>query len=98
MKDLAFFICFILIFLVGYSISSYALVTTAGQVNWIPNDDGSPSRTYNLTQNGTGLWTWVLIRNVIDWGMWKVFGQVELIDHNQIGAVSSITGKIDRKE
>jgi hypothetical protein len=71
------------------------LITTEYQVNWIPNDDGSLSRDFYLTQNGTGLWTWNLIRNVIDWGMWKVYGQIDLINHYQIGPVSNITGNID---
>ena len=93
MKDLTFFVCFILIFLAGYSISSYALITTAAQVTWISNEDNSPSHTYNLTNDGTGLWDWNLFRNVIDWGMWKVYGQVELINHNQVGNTSVVTGK-----
>jgi hypothetical protein len=95
MKDLTFFICFILIFLAGYSISSYALITTNNQVVWIPTDNNSPSRTYRLTKNGTGLWTWNLFRNIVDWGMWKIYGQIELINHNQVGHNSDLTGKIN---
>ena len=93
MKDLVFFIYFILIFLAGYAISSYALVTTPHQVTWIPNDDGSPSRAYNLTLNGSNPWTWNLMRNVVDWGIWTVYGQVDIIGHNQVGPVSSISGE-----
>jgi hypothetical protein len=96
MKDLTFFICFILIFLAGYSISSYALITTEYQVTWIPNDDNSPSRTYSITDNGTGLWTWNLLRNVVDWGMWKVYGQVDLIGHSQVGNASDLTGETNQ--
>ena len=93
MKDLVFFICFISIFIAGYSVSSYALISTPDQVTWIANDDGSPSRSYNLTMNETTYLTWNLLRNVVDWGVWKVYGQVEIIGHNQVGSVSSITGE-----
>ena len=93
MKDLTFFLYFILIFLAGYSISSYALITTNDQVFWIHTDKNRPSRSYTLSNNGTGLWTWHLLRNVVDWGMWKVYGEIELINHNQPGNFSAITGK-----
>ena len=84
MKDLLFFICFILIFLIGYSVASYSLITTTHQIAWDYTSTNHPSITYNLTQDGTGLWNWTIIRNVIDWGMWKVYGQVELLSHSQV--------------
>lgn len=84
MKDLLFFVCFILIFLIGYSVSSYSLVTTEQQVIWNDTLDNSQSTTYTLINNGSGLWNWTILRNVIDWGMWKVYGQVELLDHEQV--------------
>jgi hypothetical protein len=93
MKDLVFFIFFILVFLLGYSISSYALITTKNQIIWISTNESLVSNTYNLTQNGSGLWTWSLVRDILDWGIWKVFGQVELIDHRQVGSTSSLTGE-----
>jgi hypothetical protein len=96
MKDLTFFICFVLIFLAGYSISSYALITTRDQVMWIPNDDNSLSRVYSLITNGTGVWTWDLLRNVIDWGMWKIYGQIDLINHSQVGDPSFLTGETNQ--
>jgi hypothetical protein len=92
MKDLSFFIYFILLFLAGYSISSYALITTKEQVIWIPNDDNSPSRVYTLTRGGSGLWTWNLLRNVFDWGVWKIYGEVELLNYHQVGNASALTG------
>jgi hypothetical protein len=95
MKDLTFFIYFILIFLAGYSISSYALLTTDNQVFWIPTDNNSPSRTYRLTKNETDFWSWNLLRNIVDWGMWKIYGQIELTHHNQVGNISDLTGKIN---
>lgn len=84
MKDLWFFVCFILVFLIGYSIASYSLITTKQQVQWEETSDGSSSRIYVLAKDGSGLWNWTIIRNVIDWGMWKVYGQVELLDHSQV--------------
>ncbi|CAF4113517.1 unnamed protein product, partial [Rotaria sordida] len=43
MKDLIFFICFILIFLFAFSIASWALITTNSQVYWHYSSDGSLS-------------------------------------------------------
>ncbi|CAF0983348.1 unnamed protein product [Adineta steineri] len=84
MKDLSFFVCFISIFLIGYSVTSYSLITTEQQVNWYQTSGNSPSTTYTLANDGSGLWNFTIIRNVIDWGMWKVYGQVELLDHQQV--------------
>ncbi|CAF1379477.1 unnamed protein product [Rotaria sp. Silwood1] len=74
MKDLLFFVCFILIFFLGYSISSWSLITTDNQVSWNYNSDGS------VTSDGSGLWTWQLLRDVTNFGVWKIFGQVDPID------------------
>ncbi|CAF4335866.1 unnamed protein product, partial [Didymodactylos carnosus] len=78
MKDMVFFVCFILIFLFGFSITSWSLITTTAQVNWTYTDDG---KLYNTTvvNGGSGLWTWRYLRNVINYGIWKVFGQVDPI-------------------
>ncbi|CAF4937544.1 unnamed protein product, partial [Rotaria sp. Silwood1] len=74
MKDLLFFVCFILIFFLGYSISSWSLITTDNQVSWNYSSDGS------VTGDGSGLWTWQLLRDVTNFGVWKIFGQVDPID------------------
>lgn len=78
MKDLLFFVCFIFIFLMGFSIASWALLTTNEQVTWDYNDDGS---LYNVSiqDGGSGLWSWVLLQNVTNYGVWKIFGQVDEI-------------------
>ncbi|CAF1465132.1 unnamed protein product, partial [Didymodactylos carnosus] len=94
MKDLVFFIYFILIFLFGYSISSYALITTREQVTWIANANGAPARNYTLTNDGTGLWYWEILRNVFDWGMWKVYGQVNLFGIQEADN-TTLTGAIN---
>ncbi|CAF1029046.1 unnamed protein product [Rotaria sordida] len=91
MKDLAFFICFVLVFLAGYSVTSYALVTTDEQVTWRDTKDASFRHEFILFNNGTNLWDWELIRNVIQWGMWKAYGEVELIADHHYGNKTQIT-------
>ncbi|CAF0907308.1 unnamed protein product [Didymodactylos carnosus] len=54
-------------------------MTTSSQVIWKENADGSRATIYSVSQDGTGLWRWELMRSVIDWGIWKVFGQVNLL-------------------
>jgi hypothetical protein len=78
MKDLFFFVCFILIFLCGFSITSWSLITSASQVHWIYSDDG---HLVNVTVAlaGNNSWTWQLLRDIIHYGVWKVFGQVDPI-------------------
>ncbi|CAF4379797.1 unnamed protein product, partial [Rotaria sordida] len=51
MKDLLLFVCFILIFFLGYSISSWSLIITDSQVSWNYNSNES------VTGDGSGLWT-----------------------------------------
>ena len=86
MMNLVFFICFILIFCLGYSATSYALITTKNEVSWLPASNGGASREYYLARgddnNSTGLWTWNTLRNALEWGMWKIYGQVDLINHD----------------
>ncbi|CAF3676523.1 unnamed protein product [Rotaria socialis] len=83
-KDLLFFICFVLIFLIGYSVASYSLITTNEQVFWNSGTQKNSTHTYELKQDGHGIWSWTIIRNVIDWGMWKVYGQVSILSNTQV--------------
>jgi len=78
MKDLLFFVCFIIIFLLGFSITSWALLTTNDQVDW-SYDDTQNSWSYTLQNGGSGLWSWVILRNITNYGVWKIFGQVDPI-------------------
>lgn len=78
MKDLLFFVCFIFIFLLAFSITSWSLLTTNDQVTWT-YDGNSSTPTYTLLNGGSGLWSWQLIRNVTNYGVWKIFGQVDPI-------------------
>jgi hypothetical protein len=78
MKDLLFFVCFILIFLFGFSITSWSLITTSSQVKWHYNDNG---QLFNITiaDNHKNTVSWKLLRDITNYGVWKVFGQVEII-------------------
>jgi len=78
MKDLLFFVYFILIFLFGFSITSWSLITTSSQVKWMYDNTG---RLINITiaENNTNEISWQLLRDITNYGIWKVFGQVEII-------------------
>ena len=78
MKDLFFFVCFILIFLFGFSITSWSLIITSSQVKWIYDEDGTLVNT-TISQDAALQWSWKLLRDVTNYGIWKVFGQVETI-------------------
>lgn len=83
MKDLFFFICFILIFLCAFSITSWSLITSASQVNWIYSDDGQlVNVTVTVLRNSS--WTWHILRDITHYGVWKVFGQIDPIGRYKI--------------
>jgi hypothetical protein len=77
MKDaLLIFFCFILIILFGFSVASWSLLTTKQQVIWPNTTNESFSNTTVIVEAGDVLWSWQLFRDVFNWGLWKVFGQV----------------------
>ena len=77
MKDaIVIFICFILIILFGFSVASWSLLTTKEQVAWTNSINGSSSNASVMLQSGNGQWKWQILRDVFNWGIWKVFGQV----------------------
>jgi hypothetical protein len=78
MKDLLFFVCFIFIFLLAFSITSWSLITTTTQVTWNYDDQGALSN-FTVLNGASGLWSWQLLRNVTNYGVWKIFGQVDPI-------------------
>ena len=78
MKDLLFFVCFILIFLFGFSITSWSLIITSSQVSWFYNNTGELVNV-TITNDGAHGWGWKLLRDVTNYGVWKVFGQVDLV-------------------
>ncbi|CAF4027686.1 unnamed protein product [Rotaria magnacalcarata] len=65
-----------------YATTTYALISTAKQVTWKKTTDGSLSHEYSLMNNGTGLWNWNVLGGVIHWGVWKVYGEVQLNDED----------------
>ncbi|CAF1451499.1 unnamed protein product [Rotaria sordida] len=90
MKDLLFFVCFILIFLLGFSITSWSLLITSSQVTWIYDNNG---KLLNITivDNDSHTWDWKLLRDMTNYGVWKVFGQVEPIESdNSYSAVAFV--------
>jgi hypothetical protein len=72
-----------MIFLYGFSIASWSLINTTDQVTWNYNSDGS---LFNVStgDGGSGLWTWQLLRDVTNYGVWKVFGQVDPIGEKEL--------------
>jgi hypothetical protein len=75
MKDLIFFVCFIIIFLFGFSVTCLSLLRTSNEVKWIYLEDG---QLYNVTITQKAF-NWQLVQDVINYGIWKVFGQVDPI-------------------
>ncbi|CAF1396921.1 unnamed protein product [Rotaria magnacalcarata] len=77
MKDaIVIFICFILVILFGFSVASWSLLTTKEQVVWPNSTNGSVSNATVVVQGADGSSSWQLLRDVFNWGIWKVFGQV----------------------
>jgi hypothetical protein len=62
--------------IVIFSVASWSLLTTKEQVIWPNSTNGSFSNATVVVEGGDGLWKWQLIRDVLNWGIWKVFGQV----------------------
>jgi hypothetical protein len=76
MKDLLFFVCFILIFLFGFSITSWSLITTPSQVGWFYDEKGELLNV-TISDDSARAWSWKLLGNITNYGVWKVFGQVD---------------------
>ncbi|CAF4443711.1 unnamed protein product [Rotaria socialis] len=77
MKDaIVIFICFILIILFGFSVASWSLLTTKEQVIWPNSTNESFSNATVVVQGADVSSSWQLLRDVFNWGIWKVFGQV----------------------
>jgi hypothetical protein len=78
MKDLFFFICFILIFLCSFSITSWSLITSESQIKWNYGKDGQ-LHNVTVTFAGHNSSAWQIFRDITHYGVWKVFGQVDPI-------------------
>lgn len=81
MKELLFFLFFFLINIFAFSIAVKALDDTKKQVTWYRAGDG---RVLNATVlndgNGDGydILEWIVVKNLFNWGIWKLIGQVDL--------------------
>ena len=75
MKDLIFFVCFIMIFLFAFSISCFSLIGTSNRVKWNYSPEG---KLKDVQINQTKL-HFQLIQDVMNFGIWKIFAQVDQI-------------------
>jgi hypothetical protein len=96
MKDaLAIFGCFILIFLTGFSVTALSLLTTKHQVTWLHTNNGSFSNFTVAGEGDGGLWSWQLLRDVLEWGIWKVFGQVDEPENGSVSGMDKVVSIVD---
>jgi hypothetical protein len=72
MKDLILFLFFILIFLSAYTITTYSLISTSSFVIW------TNSTHFTTVQNGGNLTSIDILRQILEWGTWKIFGSTSL--------------------
>ncbi|CAF0751879.1 unnamed protein product [Adineta ricciae] len=72
MKDLMSFLFFILIFLCAYAITTYSLISTSSFVIW------SNATHFTTIQDGGNQTNFDILRNIIEWGTWKIFGSTSL--------------------
>ncbi|CAM4753000.1 unnamed protein product [Rotaria magnacalcarata] len=81
MRDLLFFLCFIVIFLFAFSITSWSLINSVSEVHWEYSDSGKLlNATVTITGNHT--WSWKLLKDITDYGVRKVFAQIDPIAGN----------------
>ncbi len=72
MKDLMSFLFFIVIFLFAYTITTYSLISTSAYVEWLDTTN------YTTIQHGGNLTNIEILRNIIEWGTFKIFGSTSL--------------------
>jgi hypothetical protein len=78
MKDLMSFLFFIVIFLFAYSITTYSLISTPAYVKWLDTTN------YTTNQDGGNLTNIEILRNIIEWGTFKIFGSTSLITSDSV--------------
>lgn len=78
MKDLLFFICFIIIFLFAFSVTSWTFTIAESQVSWKYGVNGTLTNVTVMSskQNQTTL---RLIYDITNFGIWKIFASVDPI-------------------
>ncbi|CAF3340472.1 unnamed protein product [Rotaria sp. Silwood1] len=72
MKDLVLFLLFIFIFHLAYTITTYSLISTSSMVIW------ANSTYFTTLQGGGNMTNLENLRNIIEWGTWKIFGSTSL--------------------
>ncbi|CAF3116093.1 unnamed protein product [Rotaria socialis] len=81
MRDLLFFLCFIIIFLFAFSVTSWSLINSVSEVHWEYSPSGKLlNATVTITGNHT--WSWKLLKDITDYGVRKVFAQIDPIVGN----------------
>jgi hypothetical protein len=66
------FLFFILTFLFAYTITTYSLISTSSFVMW------SNSTHFTSIQDRGNLTSIENLRNIIEWGTWRIFGSTSL--------------------
>jgi hypothetical protein len=58
-------------------------------VAWNYNDNGTLVNI-TISDNDTYTWSWKLLRDVINYGVWKVFGQVDIVGRDEFYLLDSL--------
>ncbi|CAF4968231.1 unnamed protein product, partial [Rotaria sp. Silwood1] len=69
--------------LFGFSVAALSLLQTNLQVQWFYNSNGS-LHNVTIAEERSSVWDWQLFRDVITWGIWKVFGQIDEYNNNSV--------------
>ncbi|CAF4769592.1 unnamed protein product [Rotaria socialis] len=70
--DLTGIICYLIAFITR---CSWSLLPTNNQITWLYATSGSLINVTVASEDAV-LWNWQLLRDIFNWGIWKVFGQV----------------------
>lgn len=85
MRALVHFSAFFFILIFAFSIAIEGLRVAPEQIRWIYSFDGSLLRAEvqgGGANEGYELYKWYQIKRLIDWGVWKVFGQIDNVANN----------------
>lgn len=85
MRALVYFSAFFLILIFAFSIGVEGLRVAPEQIKWIYSADGNLLRAEvqgGGANEGYELYDWYRIKRLIEWGAWKVFGQVDYVAEN----------------
>lgn len=80
-----FFLALFSILIFAFSIAVEGLRVAPYQIHWIYSADG---HLLNVTVNqgganeGYGIYDWYRIKQLFDWGIWKIFGEINNVSSN----------------